>query len=143
MIKPKHDGVVRYNEIRCVELEDGNNIVLNKNGSISINSEDGRELETHNIVIGSVISVANGQKVKKGDTLDFLTLCGPDSKNDTFRWSPTITMPGAEMPGMSGMAMRWDAKGDFMDPTKLPAPLSGWEELAHVLLLSNEFAVVD
>jgi hypothetical protein len=39
--------------------------------------------------------------------------------------------------------MRWDAKGDFMDPAKLPVPLSGWEELAHVLLLSNEFAVVD
>jgi DNA-directed RNA polymerase subunit beta' len=69
MIKPKHDGTVRYNEIRCVELEDGNNIVLNKNGSISICAEDGRELEAHNIVIGSVISVANGGKVKKGDTL--------------------------------------------------------------------------
>ena len=45
MIKPKHDGVVRYNEIRCVELEDGNNIVLNKNGSISICTDEGRELE--------------------------------------------------------------------------------------------------
>jgi hypothetical protein len=52
-------------------------------------------------------------------------------------------MPTAEMPGMAGMAMRWDAKGDFMDPAKLPAPLTAWEELAHILLLSNEFAVVD
>jgi len=69
MIKPKHEGVIRYNEIRCVELEDGNNVVLNKNGSISICGEDGRELEAHNIVIGSVISVGNGGKVKKGDTL--------------------------------------------------------------------------
>jgi DNA-directed RNA polymerase subunit beta' len=69
MIKPKHDGVVRYNELRCVELEDGNSFVLNKNGSISICGEDGRELETHNIVIGSVISVPGGGKVKKGDTL--------------------------------------------------------------------------
>jgi DNA-directed RNA polymerase subunit beta' len=69
MIKPKHDGQVRYNEIRFVELEDGNNIVLNKNGSISILGDDGRELEAHNIVIGSVISVANGGKVKKGDML--------------------------------------------------------------------------
>ena len=69
MIKPKHDGVVRYNDIRHVELEDGSNIVLNKNGSLSILSDDGRELETHNIVIGSVISIANGDKVKKGDTL--------------------------------------------------------------------------
>src|SRR5262245_54024077 len=66
-IKAKHDGIVRYNELRLVELEDGNNIVLNKNGSISIHAEDGRELEIHNLVVGSVISVASGGKVKKGE----------------------------------------------------------------------------
>jgi DNA-directed RNA polymerase subunit beta' len=69
IIKPKFDGLVRYNEIRSVDLEDGNAIVLNKNGSVSILAEDGRELEAHNVVIGSVISVANGGQVKKGDTL--------------------------------------------------------------------------
>src|SRR5947208_15932804 len=47
-IKAKYDGAVRYNDLRLVELEDGNNIVLNKNGSISVLAEDGRELETHN-----------------------------------------------------------------------------------------------
>jgi DNA-directed RNA polymerase subunit beta' len=67
-IKAKFDGLVRYNDLRLVELEDGNNIVLNKNGSISILAEDGRELETHNVVIGSVISVGNGDPVKRGDT---------------------------------------------------------------------------
>jgi DNA-directed RNA polymerase subunit beta' len=67
-IKSKFDGIVRYNEIRVVELEDGNNIVLNKNGSVSILAEDGgRELEAHNLVIGSVINVKNGGKVKKGE----------------------------------------------------------------------------
>ena len=44
-IKAKFDGIVRYNDLRLVELEDGNNIVLNKNGSVSILAEDGRELE--------------------------------------------------------------------------------------------------
>ena len=67
-IKAKFEGVLRYNELRLVELEDGNNIVLNKNGSVSILAEDGRELEQHTIVIGSVISVKDGQKVKKGET---------------------------------------------------------------------------
>jgi DNA-directed RNA polymerase subunit beta' len=67
-IKAKHDGLIRYNELRYVELEDGNNIVLNKNGSISIMADDGRELETHNIVIGAVVSTHNGSRVKKGDT---------------------------------------------------------------------------
>ena len=67
-IKAKHDGTIRYNELRLVELEDGNNIVLNKNGSVSILADDGRELENHNIVIGAVISFQDGAKVKKGET---------------------------------------------------------------------------
>src|SRR5262249_9759472 len=67
-IKAKFDGVLRYNELRIVQLEDGNNIVLNKNGSVSIMAEDGRELENHNIVIGSVISVGDTGHGKKGET---------------------------------------------------------------------------
>ncbi|MCL4178433.1 MAG: DNA-directed RNA polymerase subunit beta' [Verrucomicrobia bacterium] len=68
-IKVKYDGVARYNELRLVALEDGSNIVLNKNGSVSVLAEDGRELEVHNVVIGAVISVPNGGKVKKGQTI--------------------------------------------------------------------------
>ncbi|MHC1769550.1 MAG: DNA-directed RNA polymerase subunit beta' [Verrucomicrobiia bacterium] len=67
-IRAKFDGVVRYNELRLVRLEDGNNIVLNKNGSVSVLGEEGRELESHNVVIGSVISVPDGGRVKKGET---------------------------------------------------------------------------
>jgi DNA-directed RNA polymerase subunit beta' len=67
-IKAKHDGLIRYNDLRLVELEDGNNIVLNKNGSVSILDDDGRELENHVVVIGAVISFKEGAKVKKGET---------------------------------------------------------------------------
>src|ERR1700677_3007597 len=67
-IKSKHEGIIRYNDLRSVELEDGNNIVLNKNGSVSILTDDGRELESHTVVIGAVVSVKDGGHVKKGDT---------------------------------------------------------------------------
>jgi DNA-directed RNA polymerase subunit beta' len=67
-IKAKYDGAVRYNDLRLVQLEDGNNIVLNKNGTVSILAPDGRELEVHNVVVGSVISVPDGGQVKKGET---------------------------------------------------------------------------
>jgi DNA-directed RNA polymerase subunit beta' len=67
-IKSKFDGKIRYNELRVVQLEDGNNIVLNKNGTISIHGDDGRELENHTIVIGAVISFKDGASIKKGDT---------------------------------------------------------------------------
>ncbi|HWD19580.1 MAG TPA: DNA-directed RNA polymerase subunit beta' [Verrucomicrobiae bacterium] len=67
-IKAKFEGILRYNDLRLVELEDGSMIVLNKNGSVSIMAEEGgRELETHNLVIGSVISSKEGGKVKKGE----------------------------------------------------------------------------
>src|SRR6187399_442926 len=67
-IKAKYDGTIRYNDLRVVQLEDGNSIVLNKNGSVSILGDDGRELERYNIVIGSVISKEDGASVKKGET---------------------------------------------------------------------------
>jgi DNA-directed RNA polymerase subunit beta' len=67
-IKAKFDGLIRYNELRLVKLEDGSNIVLNKNGSVSILAEDGRELENHTVVIGAVITVADSGRVKKGET---------------------------------------------------------------------------
>jgi DNA-directed RNA polymerase subunit beta' len=69
IIKVKYDGLVRYTEIRHVALQDGNNIVLNKNGSIAILGDDGRELESHTIVIGAVVSFVDGSRIKKGDTL--------------------------------------------------------------------------
>jgi len=67
-IKAKHDGLLRYNDLRLVRLEDGNNIVLNKNGSVTVLGDDGRELEAHNVVIGAVIAIPDGGKVKRGET---------------------------------------------------------------------------
>ena len=67
-IKSKYDALIRYNDLRIVPLDDGSNIVLNKNGSVSLLAEDGREIENHTIVIGAVIAVPNGGTVKKGET---------------------------------------------------------------------------
>ena len=67
-IKSKHDGVVKYVDLRLVQLDNENCIVLNKNGSLLILGEDGRELESHNLLIGSVIAVPDGGAVKKGQS---------------------------------------------------------------------------
>ena len=40
----KHDGIVRYQDMRTVKALDGNHIVLNKNGIVSIYDKDGRLL---------------------------------------------------------------------------------------------------
>src|SRR5216117_3901501 len=64
IIKAKNDGTVRFNDLRTVQALDGSWIVLNKNGSISVHNAEGRELERHNVVIGSMITVPNGAHVK-------------------------------------------------------------------------------
>ncbi|MEM6822401.1 MAG: DNA-directed RNA polymerase subunit beta', partial [Verrucomicrobiota bacterium] len=66
-IKARNSGIVKYNELRVVKSLEGNNIVLNKNGQVSIHAEDGRELEKYNVVIGSTISVPEDGTVKKGE----------------------------------------------------------------------------
>ncbi|MGE9269001.1 MAG: DNA-directed RNA polymerase subunit beta' [Verrucomicrobiales bacterium] len=65
-IKAKNKGRVVYKDLRTVEDVDGNYVVLNKNGSISVRDKDGLELESYNIVVGSVITVKDGDDVKKG-----------------------------------------------------------------------------
>ncbi len=90
----------------------------------------------------SVTTALEPFEVKKGDSLDFV-VSGGDQNTDHFQWAPTITMVTAEMPGMPGMPRIWDAKTDFMDIRKMPKPIGPWEELAQVLLLSNEFMFVD
>jgi DNA-directed RNA polymerase subunit beta' len=51
-----------------VQALDGSWIVLSKNGSISVHNAEGRELERHNVVIGSMVSKDDGASVKKGET---------------------------------------------------------------------------
>jgi DNA-directed RNA polymerase subunit beta' len=69
IIKAKNSGRLIYKDLRTVQAADGTWVVLNKNGSISIRDKGGLELESHNIVIGSVISVKDGEEVKKADTI--------------------------------------------------------------------------
>ncbi len=64
----KHDGVVRYQELRTVQSTDGHFVVLNKNGVLGIYDKDGRELDRHTLVIGATISVEDGGVVKKGQS---------------------------------------------------------------------------
>ena len=69
IIKSKNDGELRFNDLRVVQTLEGTWVVLNKNGSVGIHAKDGREIDRYNVVIGSVISFAEGTHIKKNDTL--------------------------------------------------------------------------
>jgi DNA-directed RNA polymerase subunit beta' len=68
-IKAKNSGRLVYKDLRTVQDSDGNWVVLNKNGSISIRDKGGLEVESHNIIIGSVIKVKDGEEAKKNDII--------------------------------------------------------------------------
>ena len=68
LIKAKAAGTIVYKDLRTVQNSEGHWVVLNKKGSVSIQDKSGLEVEDHNVVIGSVISVQDGDKVKKGET---------------------------------------------------------------------------
>ena len=64
-IKSKNKGVLKYHSLRVV-TKGKDFIVLNRNGSITINDPQGRELERYTLPQGSMINLAEGGEVQKG-----------------------------------------------------------------------------
>jgi len=64
-LKSRSKGIVKYHNLKTVKQESGDVIVLNRNGQISINDKDGRELEKHTVPSGSVLSIADGKEIDK------------------------------------------------------------------------------
>ncbi len=69
--------------------------------------------------------------VTRGEILDFLVDSDGDYEADDFQWSPTLTAANAA----------WNAQKQFAGPA-IPK-LTPREQLAQVLLLTNEFAFLD
>jgi hypothetical protein len=67
----RHTGTVHYEGLVVVEThkEGGQLIVMNRNGSLIINDEKGRDRERYNIVYGARLKVKDGQKVETGQVL--------------------------------------------------------------------------
>ena len=65
----KHDGTVRYYNLRIVKDPKGRYIVLNKGGHIAVEDPKGRELERHLMEIGATLNVGDKKKIKEKDIL--------------------------------------------------------------------------
>jgi cytochrome c553 len=83
-------------------------------------------------------------QVKAGDILTFAAGRGGNEDSDSYLWTPRIEIQ--DTPG--GPFTLWtDAGRDFLSPGKwpinLPRPQTPLSQLAHVLIISNEFQFVD
>ncbi|MHB8864862.1 MAG: DNA-directed RNA polymerase subunit beta' [Pirellulaceae bacterium] len=67
--RAKKDGVVRFTRMRTVRNENGDDIVLTRNGEISILDLKGRELEKCEVPTGAVLLVKENQEVAAGNVL--------------------------------------------------------------------------
>jgi DNA-directed RNA polymerase subunit beta' len=66
-IESKNEGNIKYHNLKVVKTrKEGEFIVLNRNGQISINNKEGRELERHTLPQGAFIRAADGDTVKAG-----------------------------------------------------------------------------
>ena len=66
-IKSKNKGIVKYHNLR-VAPKQKEFVVLNRNGSISINDKQGRELERYAVTQGAFISVKDNEEINKDVT---------------------------------------------------------------------------
>ena len=81
--------------------------------------------------------------VEEGDTIDFIVDVAEQLNTDQFEWAPVIQFK-QKLPSHApdeGIDFTWDCRRDFTKPISLS--LSPLEQLAHALLMSNEFIFVD
>jgi DNA-directed RNA polymerase subunit beta' len=65
----KNAGTLRIMDTRTVQTVEGTWIALSKNGILSIHDDDGRELESHKLVLGAVVTKPEGSTIKKGEQI--------------------------------------------------------------------------
>jgi DNA-directed RNA polymerase subunit beta' len=67
--KAKKEGIVKFTRMRFVQNEEGKNVVLTRNGEISLLDNKGRELEKYDVPNGAILRVEENQSVKAGQVL--------------------------------------------------------------------------
>jgi DNA-directed RNA polymerase subunit beta' len=65
----KSNGAVRFNNLQTVKAKSGDLVVMNRQGSIAIVDEKGRERERYSVLYGAKVKVQEGQQVSLGDVM--------------------------------------------------------------------------
>jgi len=84
-IRVQNTGVVRYRNLRVVEDEEGQSVVVSRNGDVLIVDAKERELERHRVPAGAHMFKLEGEKVEKGRFI--------------VRWNPHMIPIVVEMAG--------------------------------------------
>ena len=69
VLEAKNKGTIKFIDLSTVKDREGALIVMNRNGSIAVTDDKGREREKYSIVYGAKLKVKKGQKVEAGQLL--------------------------------------------------------------------------
>lgn len=107
-ITVRRAGKIDFRGLRTVEGEDGKTIVLNRNGSVAIEDDTGRELESHDIPLGAVLFQADGDTITAAQAKKGVLIC---------EWDPHTSPIIADVSGtvefediVEGETMRMEAE---------------------------------
>jgi len=65
-IESRNKGIIKYHDLKVVQRKkEGQFVVLNRNGQLSVDDKSGRELERHTIPQGAFLSVEEGDIIEK------------------------------------------------------------------------------
>ena len=65
----KKEGILKFVDIKHIQVSDKESVVMNRNGGLIIQNNQGRELERHKIIYSAKLRVKDGDRVKEGDIL--------------------------------------------------------------------------
>ncbi len=68
-LEARNNGYLKFQSLQTVTNREGHFVVMNRNGSVVIVDEKGRERERHSVVYGAKIKFPDGAPVKLGDVI--------------------------------------------------------------------------
>jgi DNA-directed RNA polymerase subunit beta' len=115
-LQAKNSGVVRYQNLRTVHNREGAIVVMNRNGVLAIQDEQGREKERYQVVYGARLRVRDSQKIERGEKL--------------IEWDPYTLSILSEMSGRV-------AYGDIVEGVTMQEELDEQTGLSQKVILDH------
>jgi mono/diheme cytochrome c family protein len=143
--KPHLASIRRWTAPYDGEIEIAGELALARQGGDGIR---GRILSSRQGLLGEWIveetpartDIARVQ-VQRGEILDFALDCHLNPSTDAYRWAPELRLLVRAEDAPTGVQTVWPAQADFQAPP--PPKLQPLEQMAHALLMTNEFLFVD
>jgi DNA-directed RNA polymerase subunit beta' len=122
-LETKNAGFLKFQNLQTVKNREGHFVVMNRNGSVAIVDEKGRERERYSVVYGARVKYPDGAPIKVGDvivewdpyTFSILTEVGGVAQFKDLEAGTTLNEEVDEVTGLS----RW-VVGDTQDQERQP-----------------------